>query len=83
MAAEAQEVAVQEAEQVHSELREEIEELEKQVEMLDRLVNKVYEIGQTCKGEPELNPDMPNVVPANREPENQDKSIEEVFTNDE
>jgi signal transduction histidine kinase len=77
-AEDAQDMAVEEAERVHTELREEIEELRDQVAMLDRLVNKVYEIEDTSR----LNPEMPFVAPENREPEDQEKPLEEVFTDE-
>lgn len=76
---EAQDMAKTEAEQVHAELREEIDTLEEQVGMLDRLVNKIYEIGATGENGGPLNPEMPFVVPENREPEDQDKSVAEVM----
>jgi hypothetical protein len=79
---EAKEMARSEAQAVHADLKARIDELEEQVAMLDRLVNKVYEIGATGDGEPPLNPEMPHVAPENREPENADKPVQEVFTDE-
>lgn len=63
----AQRMAVEQAEQVHQNLQEEIDGLRDRVQKLDRLVVKLYELAETRDGEPSLNAEMPHVMPSNRE----------------
>jgi len=48
-------------------LRAENEALRDFLKDIDRLLNKVYELGATEDGEPALNPEMPHVLPENQE----------------
>jgi hypothetical protein len=78
----AKDMAREEAQAVHADLKARIDDLEEQVLMLDRLVNKVYEIGSTRDDEPSFNAEMPHVAPDNRDPQDASKSVQEVFTDE-
>lgn len=51
----------------NEELRSEKDELREALAKIDRLVNKVYEMGATRDGEPPLNSDMTHMMPENKE----------------
>ena len=58
---------VEELQQEAQSLRAENEALRDFLTDIDRLINKVYQIGATEDGEPPLNPEMPHVLPENQE----------------